>query len=723
MSSTVDTTVNLENCDREPIHIPGLIQPDGVLLAFDRVGALTAWSANADQIPGFTPRPETHAQDLPLPREAVQTLLECIAEMDRGDVPPISLEISLDGREADFVAHAYLQRAIAEIVWRDSSPSETAAFALKAHRAIDRLKRQRSIDQLISIAVEAVRALTGFDRAMGYRFRHDDSGDVVAESAREGLEPYLGRRYPASDIPAQARRLYTINTLRLISNVSYTPCPISAWSNEPLDMSHCILRSVSPIHIEYLRNMGVGASMSVSIVVNGKLWGMLACHHMSARRVPLAVRMACDVLAQVLAANVAAFLARDDARLVERAAHIRARLAETLLQGDDILLSIEQHLIELRDALGADAVIATQFGKVVTSGDVPAELAARIAACASTQPQVMIHWSSVDEWPQEIREQLQGWAGLLAIRFDAGIDGALLFLRREQIETVRWGGDPNEKAMTTGPLGARLTPRGSFQEWREIVRDKSEPWSETYLLIARQFLADMQRATNAWHGENERARRQLLAMLGHDLRDPLQSITMAAAGLDRNAPAQQVAQRIRSSSGRMQRLISHVLDVSRIESGVGLSLAPIEFDLVRAAQDLADEARTGHPGTDYVLQAPDTLPVKLDRDRMFQVLNNLLSNARHHGKPGRPVLIQLRSSGDRVVIRVLNVGDPIDAEQRATLFNAFKNKNVRNPRNPTGMGLGLHISQEIAKRHGGQISYAFEDPHVVFTVDLPREIS
>src|SRR5262249_20805275 len=150
----------------------------------------------------------------------------------------------------------------------------------------------------------------------------------------------------------------------------------------------------------------------------------------------------------------------------------------------------------------------------------------------------------------------------------------------EQIETVRWGGDPNEKSVSTGPLGPRLTPRGSFDEWREIVRGKSEPWNDTHLLIARQLLAEMQRACNAWHAENERARRQLLAMLGHDLRDPLQSISMAAAVLGRQDTGQQAARRIQSSSGRMQRLISHVLDISRIESGVGIAVVPSEFDLV-----------------------------------------------------------------------------------------------------------------------------------------------
>ena len=180
------------------------------------------------------------------------------------------------------------------------------------------------------MVVQQVRQLTGFDRVMAYRFRHDDSGDVVAEACNDAIEPYLGRRYPASDIPAQARRLYLINTLRLIADVGYTPVPVLGREGDaPLDMSHGVLRSVSPIHIEYLQNMGVHASMSVSIVVNGRLWGMLACHHMAPRQVPYSIRMAADVLAQVLASSVQTLEARGHA-----AAH-RARRRTGLAHARD----------------------------------------------------------------------------------------------------------------------------------------------------------------------------------------------------------------------------------------------------------------------------------------------------------------------------------------------------------------------------------------------------
>src|ERR1041384_3407328 len=203
--TSADFRVTLNNWDREPIHIPGQIQPDGMLLAFDQAGTLTAWSANARELLKLEPQPTTSVKTLALPADVRELLTQCLADMAEGDVMPALVETELEGRVADVVVHAYQNRAIAEWVWRDRETTEVAAFALKAHRAMDRLKRQRSISELLARAVEDVREITGFDRVMAYQFRHDDSGDVVAEACAPELTPYLGRRYPASDIPAQAR--------------------------------------------------------------------------------------------------------------------------------------------------------------------------------------------------------------------------------------------------------------------------------------------------------------------------------------------------------------------------------------------------------------------------------------------------------------------------------------------------------------------------------------
>lgn len=187
-------------------------------------------------------------------------------------------DVVLAGVTFDLIVHRCDKAVAAEFERHIPAVSHPAAFAVKAHRGMDRLRRQRTIQSLLEVAVQELQERNGFDRVTAYRFGHDGSGEVVAESRRNDLEPFLNLRYPASDIPPQARRLYVINTLRLIADVRSTPVPLRAGGSETqtLDMSHCVLRSVSPVHIDYLTNMGVRASMSVSIVIDGRLWGLPA---------------------------------------------------------------------------------------------------------------------------------------------------------------------------------------------------------------------------------------------------------------------------------------------------------------------------------------------------------------------------------------------------------------------------------------------------------------
>jgi light-regulated signal transduction histidine kinase (bacteriophytochrome) len=711
--------VTLENCAREPIHIPGHIQPHGALLVFGRDAALTGWSANASAMLGLAPVLDCPAAALGLAPDVLELLGEALAESETDDTPPMALETVAGGRQFDCVMHGHAGQVLVEFELREQPSDAVAAFALKAHAAIDRLKRQKSLPALLQIAVEQVRAITGFDRVMAYRFRHDDSGDVVAEARIEALEPYLGRRYPASDIPAQARRLYVLNTLRLIADVGYRPVPVLGRPGEPpLDMSHCTMRSVSPVHIEYLQNMGVGASMSVSIVVNGRLWGLLACHHAGPRQVPYSIRMACDVLAQVLASTAQSLDARERTALIEQAAEARTGVMETLLHEDDVLRALGGHAGPLRISLGADALILAEHGKLVVNGELPPELAGAIVRSLPRDGAELFQHNALADWPEDIRGVLGKWVGLLALRFDPISDGWLLALRVEQVETLRWGGRP-EKHVTHGPLGPRLTPRGSFDEWRETVRGSAEPWDESRLAVANQLLAEIHRASMARHAELERTRTQLLAMLGHDLRDPLHSISMAAMVLEQGEQQQKLGRRITASSNRMQRLISQVLDMSRIQGGIGLGLSFQPVDLAWLLADLADEALTAHPALQIELDLPPALAATADADRIVQVIGNLISNARHHGEAGEPIRISLRSDGGRFAIEVRNVGREIDEALAANLFNPFKRSSLNNVRNRGGLGLGLYIAHQIVQAHQGSITYRYEAPHVVFSVEAP----
>ena len=305
--------------------------------------------------------------------------------------------------------------------------------------------------------------------------------------------------------------------------------------------------------------------------------------------------------------------------------------------------------------------------------------------------------------------------GSLAAGFDPGANGWLIALRREQIETVRWAGPPDEP-IRTGPLGDRLSPRGSFDEWKQLVRDTAEDWSEIELEIASQVVSDLVRHAGIRHAENERARTQLLAILGHDLRDPLQSINMAAYVMQSRGVSPDLSGRILSTSDRMKNLVSHVLDLSRISAGIGLGLQRERADLGKLLDDLVDERRLSTPELDIQVRAARDLFVEFDAQRISQVVGNLLGNARHHGTPGHPIQVELAAEAGGALLRISNVAPPIPEDVASQLFVAFKQRGAGQTR---GLGLGLYIAHEIVTAHGGQLGYRYAEPNVVFEMRLP----
>jgi light-regulated signal transduction histidine kinase (bacteriophytochrome) len=720
----VQERVSLENCASEPIHIPGSIQANGVLLAFDDGGKLCAFSANSASMLGVDARIGIPYDELlrPLSPAISDVVGDLVLVSHQEDAPAQAFPVDLAGRHFDVVLHSFNRVVITEFELRLKSDDLVTSFALKAHQAINALKTVRNIEALLNRTVQHVAGLTDFDRVMAYRFRHDDSGDVVAEHRNADLEPYLGRRYPASDIPAQARRLYTINTLRIISDVDQPPVALlSAAGLAPLDLSQSMLRSVSPIHIEYLQNMGVGASMSISIVVNNSLWGLIACHHMSALSVPYSIRMTCDVLAQVVASKVQQILAREDAEFASDGAKVRTRLTEAVLHADDMFAALETQSVTLLQLLDADAMLLAEQSKLTRSGDLSLELATAIIKSLPDDSRDVIERHQRSDWPESLQGSIGPWVGLLALPFDHATLGWIIALRREEIETVTWGGK-DEKIIRQGPNGPRLSPRGSFQAYKEIVRDKAKPWSKVTLKLARDLLEELRIAFRARHEELEQSRAQLLAMLGHDLRDPLNSISMATAVLQRGDQAEsKVVQRISNASGRMQRLIADVLDMSRMQSGIGLGLKRKETDVSALISSLLAELQHSQPSVAYQGDVQSGVIACIDEDRLLQAIANLLGNARHHGESGAPVRMVLRADDTTFSIDVANLSQPIPAEIENEMFNPFKRTSIGNPRNRSGLGLGLYISHQISIGHGGSLTYNYLSPEVVFTLTLPLQ--
>ncbi|WP_133434134.1 SpoIIE family protein phosphatase [Aeromicrobium phragmitis] len=478
--------VDLSTCEREPIHIPGAIQPHGVLLAIDEDATIVVASSNCAAAIGAD-----HQSLLgqPLERALGHAAAGAIRDALVADDLSEPLHVVLPGEPAhgdllgvpvDLVVHRSGPRVLVEIE-RERVLSAHRVTYRAARAAMGRLSETQSIEELCERLAVEVRDLTGFDRVMVYRFDEDWNGEVVAEEKRDDLNSFRGLHYPASDIPAQARRLYTTNWTRLIADVAYTPVPLDPvldpHSGSPLDLSHSVLRSVSPIHLEYLGNMGVTASMSVSMVRDGQLWGLVACHHYSGpHHVPYDVRSMAEFLGQT-ASQLIDERERSDTRIEELVAQsvlsgITARLAGDPGYPLKTLMN-DARLLELVDADGA---ALWHDGDLLTIGNVPDDpaLLKRIAAAMRTNesPVHCSHQIGVLQPDLAGRENVP--AGALVTQIGTA---TLMFVRQELVRVVDWGGDPRNKqiAAAEGP-DVRLSPRKSFEKWRGVVRGRSEPW-------------------------------------------------------------------------------------------------------------------------------------------------------------------------------------------------------------------------------------------------------
>ncbi len=489
--------VDLDSCAREPIHIPGSVQPRGVLLLVQDAGSVVLQcSANVETVLG---RPvqqvlgATLADVLGVP--AARVVLEQLAAVpDHRTRNPGLVHVEVGDRDVvlDVVVHRPPPATasdpgevfVVELEVADGPRPLTYGSTYESVRdAIADLNRVGALTELYDVAARHVRRLTGFDRVMIYRFDDEYNGEVVAEARRADLEPFLGLHYPASDIPPQARAMYEKSWIRLISDVEYTPVPVVPTdvplTGQPLDLTYATLRSVSPIHCEYLRNMGVRASMSISLLRDGRLWGMVACHHYAGPHAPsYGVRAAAEFLGVALSARLVAQVEEDLLAESRRASGVLARLVSASRDEDVRLSQALTRTDDLLTLVPADGVVVSAGGDLVTRGRVPDAAACR--ALAAWAARIGDQVVATDQLPAEPgAPAVPGVAGALALALPDG--GSVVWLRDEVVRTVDWGGDPHHKMIEVPDgAGTRLGPRQSFDLWREQVRGRSTPWDDRH---------------------------------------------------------------------------------------------------------------------------------------------------------------------------------------------------------------------------------------------------
>jgi chemotaxis family two-component system sensor kinase Cph1 len=732
--------VDLTACEREPIHVPGTIQPHGVLFNLRESDlAVIQVSVNALDVLGVD------AQNLlqqPLMQfvddECTEHLRQALGLKNVAVVNPVRVELRNDQRSGfDGVVHRHGGALIFELEPRSTSEERYVQNAANnIGGALELLQSTPDIQTLCETTAEEVRRITGFDRVMVYKFDPEWNGEVIAEAKAEETGSYLHHRFPASDIPSQARKLYALNRIRFIPKVDYQPAGLIGTADlaEPLDMSFAVLRSVSPIHLEYLKNMGVAASMSISLLHDGRLWGLVACHHRSPRYLPYAIRQNCQLIGQTASSQVRVQEATSNYSYHTERTSIRAKFIEHVAGVQHFaegLTGFRPNLLDFVEASGAAVFWEDQY---TTVGEAPDEgTLGRLREWVRSRISESLYWT--DSLPS-VYESAAEWkevaSGLLALEILRERGCYIMWFRPEVVRTVTWGGNPN-KAIDVDEQTGRINPRKSFEAWKQTVRLRSLPWApheldsvyelrNTLVSIVNAEIereqAEEQRVAREAAEAADRAKSEFLASMSHEIRTPMNGVLgMAELLLDTKlTPVQRdYAQRVCRSGESLLRVLNDILDFSRIEARQ-VQLENLNFDLRVEVEEVAQLLAVGaqRKGLELVDFVDPAVPTTLRGDpfRLRQVLTNLVGNAIKFTEQGEITLfarlVKETNQGVTVRFEVQDTGIGMTPQEQERLFNAFSQASSATTRRYGGTGLGLIISERLVELMGGRIEVESE---------------
>jgi len=630
----------LKECAREPIHIPGSIQPYGMLFVLEGDDhRVIQVSDNVSRwLPQLSVETVLHKTlgDI-IGKEQAEQIRHIVVE--RSLMPIQSTILKIDDMWFDAVAHKVDENIVVELEIVDDKKSLVRDFFYDELRdfAVG-LRNATTLPDLYDFVTQKIREITGFDRVKLYRFDENWNGEVVGENKAEYMPSYRGLHFPASDIPEQARKLYMTNYIRQIADVTYAPVPIippvHPDTDKPLDMSLSVLRSVSPIHVQYLANMGVAASMSVSIIQDGKLWGLVACHHNVGYHVPYRVRMVSEIMGHIFSAQLSSLEGLRDRHEQEKRNLIVERLTAGLKTDFNLEELLKGRQTLALSALGATGMAVMTRKRLLRFGETPREETIHaLAEWVQGQTNGIYTTQEADQAcvNQPLLSHLKG--GFLAAPISATKKDYIIWFRGSEQQQVNWAGSP-EKVPEKTRAGYRLMPRSSFELWKETVQHRCKPWTRDDIETAQNIVQVVLEGERLSAEHANVAKSEFLANMSHELRTPMNAIIGIVSLLDRGAPLDEKQKKLlsvlRLSSDSLLNLINDLLDVAKIESHeLLLESKPVNIaDIVAEVGSIMSVRAAEKDLMLNIKCAPrHELDINGDPMRLQQVLTNLVSNA------------------------------------------------------------------------------------------------
>lgn len=720
--------VTLTNCEHEPIHIPGKIQPHGFL-----IGVTSNWKIDfcTENIAVYLNI--VHTEVLGKDFAAVfgahteKQILEYINEDKIQDVfPP---EIELFGKLFRISIHKSQDIYVLEAEPQFPDKEKLADVYTQTIQFVTQMNNTKSLKDLCALVAQGTREITGYDRVMIYRFDEQYNGEVFAENCREDLEPFLGLHYPHTDIPAQARELYIRNELRLIVDIDYKPVPIFTIDDKEdknLDLSLSILRSTSPIHVEYLKNIGVGATLTISLIHHGRLWGLIACHHYSEKNISPEIRLAAKLQGQFITSQIDIRQSNDEninAQKTNLALEQLSSLELPIIQNSLEAIIAAPQLLELCNAAGVSIVSRE---KIYKSGLTPTDehIILLLEAISDSIKNTFFTTNKISDHFPEIAEKAN-YAGI--IYHSLGTNSHIIWYRPETILEINWGGDP-EKSIIYDSNG--LHPRNSFEIWKQIVKNQSTIWRQYEINAAVQYahVLHNQLILIMLSEEEEKYRNQseilketnselenINWISTHDLQEPLRKIQLITSKMLSELDVistesiSNSLQRVSKSANRMSGLLEDILKYTRIKNTRDKLQ---EVDLNKILKSTIKEMHESIAESNAVIEHENLPEVHAIGFLMRQLFINILQNSLKYAAEDRQPKITITASQEPVLIhdkykvychwvRFSDNGIGFEQKYAESIFKVFTRLHTQE--HYTGSGVGLALCKKIMQTVGGDI--------------------
>ncbi len=713
--------VDLTNCDKEPIHFLGKIQSHGFLIGVDITSGLVNYlSENISLHIEGEPKIllgknlEFLENALNLNISGSQFLFNQLISTGFSNKSIESFNpyyVELSGNPYNIILAVSKNDLIIEFEIEIKNEFDSQKII---GSSISKILSGTSLNSILYNAAKEIKKVINYDRVMVYEFGDDGHGKVVAEEKEEYLDPFLNLYYPASDIPKQARELYKINHTRIIADVNSEPSSIITNKTDglPLDLTHAELRAVSPIHIQYLKNMGVQSSFSISLICKGELWGLIACHSYSPKFINFNARSAAKLIGQILSSAIEYRQHEENIEKFDLLDATSAKLIDYIDDSGNISEALVKNHLTIKDITEATGVAMVYEKKIKCLGITPGEQQIiEISEWLLENIQEPVY--STHTFPKIYKPAVNysGVAsGILACILSRELKEIIIWFKPEMLENIQWAGNPEKPVEVSSEGLATLSPRQSFESWTQTVKHTSAKWSRaevtSVIKMREHIIYAIKRKANEIRLLNEKlflAYEELDTFsytVSHDLRTPLSSIKGYSELLLNNDSlddhAKKILERIRNCTDKMALLITEILNYSQIGQ------SNVQKQIVNVAKIIKEITMEHTESTNINFIVGKTPVVSGDEVMIKQVFDNLISNAIKYSSKTDLTKIVIKGEvvKKEVIYSIADNGIGIDKNYYNKVFELFKR--MDNVQDIEGSGVGLAIVKKIIEKHQGK---------------------